>query len=448
MPLLDLLRASAISAGAELGLVGGPVRDAALGRKWRDLDLVCWARTAALVTTLQDRLGTGGFRFRKRGVTTWRFSVDGETIDIVDAARRGLPADLARRDFRINAIAWDLHSGRLHDPHRGLSDLRRGRLRLPSPEAMNEDPLRVLRAARFVAELPGFHLDGPAQTAAREAAPGLPRSAVERQRDELDKLLASPAPVAGLRLLDQLGATSLLLPELDGLGDCVAGADRPDVWTHTLDVLAISTSAGRRRLPGHRSLADADPRLALRWSILLHDISKPETLAHRADGRPTFHGHESLGARRSDALLRRLRQPKELRRRVTTLVRLHLRPSQLAESGASSRGCRRLVRDAADDLPLLLVHAGCDALGSGGPPEPARWARLRRLLGRLATMYWERLEEPPTALVTGGDVKRICGLPQGPRIGALLETIRDEQESGRLQTRSQALERLKELAGG
>lgn len=443
-PLLGPLRAMAEAAGTRLCVVGGYVRDVALGRRPGDVDLVCADDTRALRRAIAQRWHTAGFRFRKRGVTTWRFAIAGAGFDLVDASRRGLERDLRRRDLTINAMAYDLSARRLVDTCAGLADLRRGRLRLPRPGVIAEDPLRALRVARFLSELPGFRAVPSVLREARNARRGLTRVAPERVRQEFERLLAAPAPRRGLDCLDELELTDALLVELKPLRSCVAGPDRPDVWTHTLD--AIQRSEDPRGLPGGAALRPAPERRILRWALLLHDMAKPSTLRHRPDGRPTFHGHEVRGARESDLLLRRLRVPRAERQRIRRLILLHLRPSLLAEEGSPPRGLRRLVRDAGADLPLLVLHAACDALGSGGAEDPARWSRLRRLLRRLLALQRDAARRPLPPLIDGKDVMRECGIDAGPLVGRILAAVRELQEEGRLTQRSQALRRLPALA--
>jgi tRNA nucleotidyltransferase/poly(A) polymerase len=437
------VRDAARARATELWLVGGYVRDAALGRRASDVDLIAGRGAARLVRELQRLWSTRGFRFRKRGVTTWRFAVGDREVDIVDASRRGLERDLQRRDFTINAVAFDFAEGAIVDPLGGLADARARRLRLPRRDAIREDPVRALRAARFMAQHPAFTLHREARAQASRAAPGLRRAACERIRVELDKLLDAEAPVRGLETLDALGLVDAVLPELASLRTCAAGEDRPDVWRHTLDAIALSCRPGR--LPGARAIHRAPARRILRWALLLHDISKPETCAVLEDGRPTFHGHEVLGAERADALLERLRLPREERRRIRGLILHHLRPSHLADAGAPPRGMRRLVREAGSDLPLLVLHAGCDALASGSPDTQRRWRRLRRVLIALVEMWEARRVTALPRLVDGRDVMRALGMGPGRQVGELLERIRERQEEGSLETRDEALAWLRRL---
>jgi tRNA nucleotidyltransferase/poly(A) polymerase len=437
----ELARA-AREAGVPVWLVGGVVRDAALGRPAGDLDAVAGPGTPALVRGLEQRLGHRAFCFRKRGITTWRLAPPGRRIDIVDLGRRSLRADLLRRELTINALAYDPTRGEILDPLGGLADLRAGRLRLPRPGVLRSDPLRALRLTRFLALLPGARLDRAARAEARTVAPRLGRIAVERVTEELERILGGPAPHAALAAAEGLGLLGHALPELIALRTCLAGRDRPDVWRHTLAALASATRPVR--LPVERLAPDA--RLVLRWSLLLHDIAKPETLARRPDGTPTFHGHEVLGARRTRALLRRLRLPKEPRRRIERLVLLHLRPGHLAEAGAPPRGLRRLVRDAGDDLSLLVLHAAHDARGSGGPDPARRYRRLRRVLLALLRLAAERRARPLPRLIDGRDVVAATGLAPGPEVGRILRGVREAQEDGAVLDRAAALELARRLA--
>jgi tRNA nucleotidyltransferase/poly(A) polymerase len=264
-------------------------------------------------------------------------------------------------------------------------------------------------------------------------------------RDELDKLLLAPAPERGLDALDRLGLLASVLPELVPLRDCVAGEGRPSVFRHTLDAIARSARPGR--LPGRSVLRDAGATRVLRWTLLLHDLAKPETLSRREDGRPAFHGHETLGARRADALMRRLALPRAFRRRVAQLVRLHLRPHHLADSGPTPRGLRRLVRDAGEDLPVLVLHAACDAVASGSPDARARWRRLRPVLAGLLALRERSLAEPLPTLVNGTDVMLALGIGPGPDVGRLLREIRELQEDGTIDGREAALEYLASAGG-
>jgi tRNA nucleotidyltransferase/poly(A) polymerase len=441
--LLRRIRAVGRETDSEPHVVGGYVRDAALRRTSRDLDMVCARGLSRLVAGLRTGWGRRGFRFHKRGVTTWRFDLDGRQIDLVDATARGLERDLRRRELTINAIAFDLVHGKLRDPLRGLADLNAGRLRLPRPGIIREDPLRALRVARFVSQFPGFRVTRALEAEARGACRGLRRASVERVRDELNRLLEERAPRQGLDLLDRFGSADAVLPELAPMRDCMSGQDRPDVWSHTLD--AIELTQGRSRLPGAAVLRDAEERRLLRWSLLLHDISKPETLTFDANGKPAFHGHEGLGAERADDLLQRLKLPRAERRRICRVIRFHLRPSHLADAGAPPRGMRRLVRESGDDLAMLVLHSACDARASGSPDSVRRWRPLSAVLRDLLELQERLRHEPLPRLIDGRDVMRALGVEAGPDVGRALELVRERQEAGEIETRKEALALLRRI---
>jgi poly(A) polymerase len=444
-PLLRGVREAAIDCEAPVWLVGGAVRGAALGRETQDLDLAAGRGVRRLVARLEVAWGRRGFRFRKRGVTTWRFAVGDRRIDLVDAARRGIRGDLNRRELTVNAIGFDLITFRVLDPFGGLRDVRARLLRLPRPGTIGEDPVRALRAARFLAELPRFRLHAAARREAREVGPRLGRASAERILEELDKLLMSPAPARGLRELEGLDLVRHVLPELVPLRACVAGWGRGSVWVHTLK--ALDRSARARGLPGAEALDRPEARKVLRWALLLHDIAKPETLAYLPDRRPTFHGHDALGARRAEALLRRLRAPRTLRHGVVRLVRLHLRPGHLADASVPQRGLRRLVHDAGEDLTLLVLHAACDAKAHASRDAMRRWSRLRRVLRSLVELHRRAAARPVPRLLTGTDVMRELGIPEGPEVGRLLRRVRELQERGELTSCEEALAFLRAAHG-
>ncbi len=440
-PMLRALKACAVAAAAEVYLVGGPVRDAALGRPHQDTDLTVVRRSAPFLREIRRRFGTRGFRFRKRGVTTWRFATDFGELDVVDAASRGLEDDLRRRESTVNAMAYDLVASRIADPLSGLRDLRAKRLRAPRADTFRADPARCLRAARFLAVLPGFRVERRSLLRLKREASKMRSVAPERVREELTKLLGGSRPHDGLSAVHAWGLLDPTLPELTPLRGCAAGPGRPDVWEHTVKTIEIS--ATRARLPSFAAVRDRRELALLRWTLLLHDIAKPATLARDASGKPTFHGHEELGAEMAEGLMRRLRFDVQTRRRVAQLVRLHLRPGHLADAGAPARGMRRLARDAADDLPLLCLHAACDARGSGGPGDAARWRRMSAVLRALPQIQARLRALPEASLLSGADVMRATGLGPGPRIGRLLREIAEARDDGVIRTRRQALDYLK-----
>src|SRR5690606_9738781 len=328
-PVADELARRFNAAGHQLHLVGGPVRDALLGRLGNDLDFCTDAHPDQTLKLLEGwaeatwetgrEFGTIGAARRglRLEITTFRAeSYDGVSRNPEVRYGTSLVEDLRRRDFTVNAMAISLPDHRFTDPHGGLADLARRVLRTPGTpeESFQDDPLRMLRAARFVSQL-RFRVD-PAVRAAMEAMAGdLNRITAERIRDEFTKLLCGADPVTGLRLLVDTGLADQFLPELPGLRlEIDEHAQHKDVYEHTLTVVANAMS-----------YEEGEPDFILRMAALLHDIGKPATKAVGPDGRVSFHHHEVVGARMARARMKALRYPKDVTSAVAKLVALHLR---------------------------------------------------------------------------------------------------------------------------
>ena len=366
LPLLQELGERFARAGHELALVGGPVRDAFLGRVPPDLDFTTDADPDQILAAaagwadahwdIGRAFGTIGLR---KGaavleVTTYR-------ADVYDRSSRkpevlfgdSLEGDLVRRDFTVNAMAIRLPSLEFVDVHGGLADLAARRLRTPAPpeESFGDDPLRMLRAARFAAQL-GFDVAPEARAAMARQAASLGIVSAERVRDELEKLLLARRPRAGLTLLVDTGLADVFLPELPALRlERDEHHRHKDVYEHSLIVLeqaiALEGPAGGPpdSVPG--------PDLVLRLAALLHDIGKPATRRFEADGGVSFHHHETVGAKLAAKRLRALRFDKDTIRQVARLVELHLRFHGYGEARWTDAAVRRYVTDAGPLLPRL-----------------------------------------------------------------------------------------------
>jgi poly(A) polymerase len=448
---------SGSNRGADV--VGGTVRDVLLSRPVHDLDLAVAGDAAAFARALADALAGHYVRLDgERDIA--RVVIDVGEVRTVDvAARQGtLEDDLRRRDFTIDALAVPLGGSEVIDVTGGLGDLRARVVRAIAPERFDEDPLRLLRAARIASEL-GFAIEPATCEAIRLRASRLREAAPERQRDELARLVALDAAYDGLRLLDDLGLLSVLFPELDG----GRGLSQPgpfhayDVFEHnvrTVEALdAMLAGAGwlgetlwqafawcERDLRAYlaEEMSEGRPRAALlRIGGLLHDVAKPQTCAELPDGRVRFVGHDDIGARIAGEIMRRLRFSAAEVRFVQTLVAEHLRPVQLAQVGEvpTLRAIYRFARDAGDALPAVLLLALADAAAARGPSLTRDgWARhvaymnslLVRTFGEAATMH-------PPRLLSGHDIMSRFGVPEGPRVGRLLEAVREAQAAGEVQ---------------
>jgi poly(A) polymerase len=436
-PAADELGRLFAGHGHELALVGGPVRDVFLGRKPGDLDLTTDAPPEEVLRIIRDwadKVWTVGIDFgtvglRKNGtifeITTYR------SEEYAPRSRKpgvhygtSLEEDLRRRDFTINAMAARLPARELVDPFGGLAALREKVLRTPgSPdESFSDDPLRILRAARFAAQL-GFTVADDVQEAMGRQASRLDIVSAERITDELTKLMLTPDPARGIELLVDTGVAATVLPEIPKLRlEADEHFRHKDVYQHSLTVL--------RQAIGLEERYGLRDDLVLRLAALLHDIGKPKTRSRLPDGRVAFHHHEVVGAKMARKRLTALRFPKDVVADVSKLVELHLRFHGYGDAGWTDSAVRRYVRDAGALLPRLhaLTRADCTTRNRAKAERLARsYDDLEERIARLSEQ--EELGKIRPEL-DGNEIMRILGIPPGPLVGrayAFLLELRIEQ---------------------
>ena len=442
-PTVSRLATAFEAAGHELALVGGPVRDAFLDRGTHDLDFTTDAtpdEILAIVAPIAQahwdigrRFGTIGAKIAGEQVeiTTYRSDAyDGESRKPEVVFGDSLEDDLARRDFTVNALALRLPELQLVDPSGGVEDLLAQTLRTPAPpeRSFGDDPLRMLRAARFASQL-GFHVEPATLDAMSELAGAIERISAERVRDELAKLLLTDAPARGIRLLVDTGLAERVLPELPALRlEIDEHHHHKDVYEHSLTVLdqAIDYEASRGNLDS--------PDLVMRLAALLHDIGKPKTRRLEAGGAVTFHHHDVVGAKLARKRLRALRFDNDTIDAVGRLIELHLRFFGYADAAWTDSAVRRYVRDAGDQLERLHILTRADVT-----------TRNRRKADRLGFAYddlEERIavlaEEEELAAVRpeldGNEIQAVLGIGPGREVGEayrfLLELRLDEGPIG------------------
>lgn len=411
-PTVSRLANSFAGAGHELALVGGPVRDAFLDRPLHDLDFTTNAtpdQILALVRPLSEAQWDIGRAYGTIGAT-----LGGETVEITtyradsyDGTTRkpdvvfgtDLEPDLLRRDFTVNAMALRLPQLTLVDPAGGLDDLLAKRLRTPStPEiSFGDDPLRMLRAARFTGQL-GFTLDLDTALAMEKMREHIRIVSAERIGDELSKLILSPDPRAGIEALMESGLAEIVLPEIPGLRlEIDEHHHHKDVYQHTLTVLeqAMGYEASRGNL--------TNPDLTVRLAALLHDIGKPATRKLEAGGVVSFYHHDVVGAKLAKKRLRALRFDNDTVNAVARLIELHLRFFGYTEGAWTDSAVRRYVRDAGDQLERLHILTRADVT-----------TRNRRKADRLGFAY-DDLEQ------------RIAALAEQEELGAVRPDLDGEQ---------------------
>jgi poly(A) polymerase len=454
-PVLRELGSAFADAGHELYLVGGSVRDALLGRlSSPDFDFATDARperVQQIVRQWADSVWETGIIFGTVGIGKGEYRLEITTFraDRYDQVSRNpevrfgdrLDDDLVRRDFTVNAMAVRVTPtgpGEFLDPLGGLAALGARVLDTPSAPSVSfgDDPLRMLRAARFVSQL-GFTVAPRVRTAIEEMATQLARISVERVATELDKLLLGDDPVAGIDLLVQTGMGEVVLPEVGGMQMAIdEHHQHKDVYQHSLTVLRQAIALEEPRPEG-------GPDLVLRWAALLHDIGKPATRRHEANGGVSFHHHEVVGAKMARKRLRALKYSRQMVDDISQLVYLHLRFHGYGDGKWTDSAVRRYVTDAGPLLPRLhkLVRADCTTRNK------RRAARLQASYDRLEARIAELAAQEDLARVRpdldGNQIMELLDIPAGPQVGEAWRYLKElRMERGPLSAEEAAAELL------
>ena len=426
--VLDVIRDATLAAGAEVYLVGGFVRDRLLGAAGKDIDLVQVGGDgipllAAVAAALRwappqqfERFGTGqirgdGFILEVVRARAERYDPESRKPDVRPGT---LEEDVWRRDFTVNALCQTLDGRVLDLTRRGLDDLRDGVLRTPldPSETFSEDPLRMFRCARFVAQL-GFTLAPGVLEAMREQAPRIAVVSVERISDELRRLLVSSDVRAGFDVLAESGLLERVLPEVAAMrGVEQGGFHLYDVYEHTLRAV---------------ELTPPDP--ITRAAALLHDVGKPPTHAIAADGRHTFYDHPQVGATIAREILTRLRFSNDDIATVADLVFLHLRPIQYKPDEFGDSAVRKLIRDAGDQRARMLDIARADTNASSFPTT----AIIDELEARMARLDAGGQVSHMRDLLDGDELIAMAERPAGPWVGRVKRRLEQAVLDGEIQ---------------
>ena len=462
MSAADPLAAARVALeGQDAWLVGGAVRDRLLGRVTTDFDVALPGDPRAAARRLARATGAASFSLSD-AFGAWRVVAPGGAwqVDLVTLRDGDLAADLAARDFTINAIAEPLAGGEPVDPHDGAADLAARRLRMVAPGALADDPLRTLRAVRLAVELE-LDIESATGAAVTAHAPALTQVSPERVFAELKRIVVAPAVLRGMELLAAHGLTDVVLPELTVLRGVEQNVyHHADVYDHTLEVLgavaALEHDPAAAGLGEHASataallaepLGDGLTRGgAMRFAALLHDAAKPETRGERPDGRVTFIGHDQAGAALARDVVRRLRGSERLADYVAALTLHHLRLGFLVhERPLSRRSVWRYLEATSPYAADVTVFTVADRLATRGRnAQDAIAAHLDLAREMLGYAFERRRSELPPPLVRGDELAAELGIAPGPELGRVLAALEEDRFAGAISTREDAVRRARE----
>ena len=440
--VLGPLGARFAEAGHQLHLVGGPVRDALLGRHVSDLDLTTSAHpdeTERLLSGWADALWDMGRAFGTIGCRKgpWQIEITTYRSESYDPSSRKpdvafgdtLAGDLGRRDFTVNAMAVSVADRSFEDPYGGVLDLAHRTLRTPgTPEdSFSDDPLRMMRAARFAAQL-GFEVAPEVVAAMTAMAERIEIISAERIRDELVKLVCARHPRRGLTLLVETGLAQRVLPELPALSlERDEHHRHKDVYEHSLTVLEQAIDLEHRLAPDGVQGPDYPPDFVVRFAALMHDVGKPRTRRFAEDGTVTFHHHDVVGAKLTRKRMKALRFSGEQIDDVSKLVELHLRFHGYGDGEWTDSAVRRYVRDAGDQLERLhiLTRADCTTRNR------RKAERLRRSYDDLEERIARLMEAEELAALRpdldGTQIMALLDIPPGREVGAAYRFLMEQR---------------------
>ena len=433
-PVVRTLAEAFAAAGFDLAVVGGPVRDALLGRATHDLDFTTDAHPDDILKIVKPistahwdigrAFGTIGARVQGEQVeiTTYRAdSYDGVTRKPTVEFGDNIDGDLIRRDFTVNAMALQVPAVKLVDPTGGVEDLVSGVLRTPTDPQVSfgDDPLRMLRAARFSAQL-GFRIDDDTADAITRLRSTLEIVSPERIQSELVRLMQTDDPVRGIRALVETGLIDEFLPEVSALKlEVDEHHHHKDVYEHSLTVLRQAISLEHSRHPG------AEPDVALRIAALLHDIGKPRTRKLEDGGAVTFHHHDIVGARMARKRLQALRFDTATTDAVATLIELHLRFFGYAEGAWTDAAVRRYVRDAGPLLERLHILTRADVTTRNKRKAARLSSAYDDIESRIAALAEQEQLDAMRPELDGNRIQEVLGIRPGREVGEAYKFLLD-----------------------
>ena len=444
-PILSKLSILSKERGIPIFLVGGYIRDLILGTHRKDYDFALPKEASSFIPMIEEALQLHFFKIGKEEIhtITYRMIKKDMSIDLTLFQGKTIEEDLQRRDFTINTTAFSLRDETFHIVRGALEDIRNRVIRAVSTQSIDQDPLRMLRAIRYFCTLDGFVMDVelkeeiPLKKEKIEKIPG------ERIKMELDQILLSPRPEVGMRCLYELGLLFILMPELKDLENLGQNDHHHlDVLSHTLLMIkkiiwALQWIAQRGR---EISLSQED-WLSLYYTVLFHDIGKQDTYSKDEKGNVHFYHHEAFSCQRAERMMERVRFSKPMKNKILRLIQHHMRILNLSRE-TKETALKRLVNQMAEETPLLVILALADMEASRGILSLQIDEVVEGHSLRILDLFKEKEIVHPPFLITGHDVMAM-GYASGPKVGQILNFIREKQVEGEIKTREEALEILK-----
>jgi len=445
-PVLAMLSRLAKERDLPLYLVGGYIRDLLLGLRRKDYDFALPRGDSSLISSLEEALSLRFFKVGKEEEekATYRVIKEGLSLDCTFFQGETIEEDLERRDFTMNAMAFSFREETFHWAQGALEDIENKIIRSVSNRSIDEDLLRMLRAARYSCTLHGFVMASQLKEEITSKNARILRIPGERIKMELDQILLSPRPAHGMKVLYETGLLLALFPELKGLENLDQnGYHHLNALSHTLLVVEkIGWACGwvtskKRGLP----LAEED-RLSVLYSALFHDIGKQDTYSRDGEGRVHFFRHESFSSQAAETIMERLRFSNSLKNRILRLVQNHMRILNLSGE-TKETALKRLVHQMGDETPLLVLLSMADKEGSRGVLSIEIDEAVENHCLRLLDLYQQKEIVHPPPLITGHDVMAL-GYAPGRKVGQILNFIREKQIVGEIRSREEALKILRE----
>ncbi len=427
-----IARLSVSDFSGKVYLVGGAIRELALGQTPKDYDLAL--ERPEDVPRLEALFQAKGFLLGKKPIQTHRI-VGAHGVFDLTFLHGSIVEDLARRDFTMNAVGYDTASGDIFDPFGGLEDIGRTLIRYPRRESIGEDPLRMLKAIRHLSTLRGFSLDQELATAIGEQKELVRLTAPERIKYELDLIMLSRDPHKAIATLRSTGLLFALFPELAALEQM----DREQEFE--LETLGHTIEGFKHieKTKGLYTFEEGDMRHA-GYGLLFHDLGKAYTFSYdETKNRVHFFHHEKHSKDLAGGIMERLRFSSHEVRAISTLIEHHMRVFLISHEGAADKAVRRLVYKMGDLTPPLVLLTLLDMYGSSNGEENETTVHVRQRSAEVLSAYEEWRKQPLPRLVNGYDLLAM-GFPEGPKVGKIIDAIREKQISGEITEKAAALE--------